>query len=187
MAYLYRHIRLDKNEPFYIGIGSNNNYKRAYDTHKRNKIWKDIVSKSLYEVEILLDDLTWEEVCIKEIEFIKLYGRICKKDGCLSNLSLGGDGYLDPSIEVRNKLSISKMGNKNPMYGKKHSEAHKEKLRKARAGKSPVPARKLINTISGKIYKNIYEAALEYGITHRALYKRLLRKSIKTPLKFIKQ
>ena len=35
MAYLYRHIRLDKNEPFYIGIGSNelNNYKRAYLTY----------------------------------------------------------------------------------------------------------------------------------------------------------
>jgi hypothetical protein len=24
MAYLYRHIRHDKNEPFYIGIGSDN-------------------------------------------------------------------------------------------------------------------------------------------------------------------
>jgi hypothetical protein len=29
MAYLYRHIRHDKNEPFYIGIGSDNNYKRS--------------------------------------------------------------------------------------------------------------------------------------------------------------
>ena len=29
MAYLYRHIRLDKNEPFYIGIGSDTNFKRA--------------------------------------------------------------------------------------------------------------------------------------------------------------
>lgn len=28
MAYLYRHIRLDKNEPFYIGIGSDSNYNR---------------------------------------------------------------------------------------------------------------------------------------------------------------
>ena len=25
--YLYRHIRLDKNEPFYIGIGTKNNAK----------------------------------------------------------------------------------------------------------------------------------------------------------------
>ena len=31
MAYIYRHIRLDKNEPFYIGIGSDveGKYKRA--------------------------------------------------------------------------------------------------------------------------------------------------------------
>jgi hypothetical protein len=33
MAYLYRYIRLDKNKPFYIGIGSDNKgqYKRAYN------------------------------------------------------------------------------------------------------------------------------------------------------------
>lgn len=31
MAYIYRHIRLDANEPFYIGISkSNTNYKRAF-------------------------------------------------------------------------------------------------------------------------------------------------------------
>ena len=45
MAYLYRHIRLDKNEPFYIGIGGDDKgyYERAY--HKishRNKHWKNI-------------------------------------------------------------------------------------------------------------------------------------------------
>ena len=42
MAYLYRHIREDKNEPFYIGIGSDSTYKRANQTKKerRNKIPK---------------------------------------------------------------------------------------------------------------------------------------------------
>jgi hypothetical protein len=42
MAYVYRHIRLDKNEPFYIGIGKDDysSFKRAYHTgNKRNKIW----------------------------------------------------------------------------------------------------------------------------------------------------
>lgn len=37
MAYLYRHIRLDKNEPFYIGIGSNK--ARCYTKKTRNKHW----------------------------------------------------------------------------------------------------------------------------------------------------
>ena len=69
--YLYRHIRLDKNEPFYIGISSDKGF-RANDKKKRNKIWKDIISKSDYEIEILFDDLTWEEACLKEIEFIIL-------------------------------------------------------------------------------------------------------------------
>lgn len=43
--YLYRHIRLDKNEPFYIGKGKKGNsfssfeneYKRAFDLKNRNR------------------------------------------------------------------------------------------------------------------------------------------------------
>ena len=41
MAYVYKHTRLDNNEIFYIGIGlnSDDNYKRAFDTYGRNKIF----------------------------------------------------------------------------------------------------------------------------------------------------
>jgi hypothetical protein len=42
---VYRHIRLDKNEPFYIGIGSDRNYKRASSIKDRNKYWGNIVNK----------------------------------------------------------------------------------------------------------------------------------------------
>ncbi len=34
MAYVYKHIRLDTNEIFYIGIGNNNDYGRAYQKKK---------------------------------------------------------------------------------------------------------------------------------------------------------
>ena len=78
MAYLYRHIRLDKNEPFYIGIGSDNVYKRANDKKGRNKIWYDIAAKTDYEVEILFDNISWDNACKKEIEFISLYGKKAK-------------------------------------------------------------------------------------------------------------
>ena len=185
MPYIYRHIRLDKNEPFYIGISSDKNYYRAKDYKKRNKIWKDIVNKSDYKIEILLDDISWEFACKKEIEFIKLYGRICNNTGCLANLSLGGEGYLDPTLEVRKKLSESKTGNKNPMYNKKFTDEHIEKLKTARKGKMPIIPKKLINTITGEIYENIHVAASYYGITHSALYKRLNRNSKKSPLKYI--
>lgn len=112
MAYVYRHIRLDKNEPFYIGIGSDKTYKRAYSKRSRNIIWKSIINRSDFNVEILIDDLTWEEACEKEKEFISLYGRIDNKTGTLANLTNGGDGSLGliQGEEARKKKSIASKG-----------------------------------------------------------------------------
>lgn len=92
MAYVYRHIRLDKNEPFYIGIGSDIDYKRAFSKHSRNKYWNRIVNVSEYEVEIIMDDLSKDEAKQKEIEFIALYGKKINKNGSLTNISDGGEG-----------------------------------------------------------------------------------------------
>ena len=46
--YVYIHIRLDNNEPFYIGIGNKKNYARAYQTKpdRRNQIWCNIRQNS---------------------------------------------------------------------------------------------------------------------------------------------
>ena len=73
MAYLYRHIRLDKNEPFYVGIGSDTegDYKRAYSRRSRCQHWHNIVALTPFEVEIILDDCDWENIKVKEVEFIK--------------------------------------------------------------------------------------------------------------------
>ena len=110
MAYVYRHIRLDKNEPFYIGIGSDSEYKRANQlkNDRRNPIWHKIASKTEIEVEILLDDLSYEEAIAKEIEFIALYGRLNNATGILSNLTDGGEGTLGvvKSDELKKKMSI---------------------------------------------------------------------------------
>jgi hypothetical protein len=38
MAYVYRHIRLDKNEPFYIGVGSDSNYSRAFTKRSSHRM-----------------------------------------------------------------------------------------------------------------------------------------------------
>lgn len=88
MTYLYRHIRIDENVPFYIGIGSDSEgkYKRAFS---RNKFWK-IIAKKQRVVEIILDELTWKDACIKEKEFIQLYRRMDIGKGSLGNMSDGG-------------------------------------------------------------------------------------------------
>ncbi len=73
MAYVYRHIRLDKNEPFYIGIGSCLN--RCYIKTRRNKHWHSITDKTDYRVDIIFDDLSLEDAKEKEKELIYLYGK----------------------------------------------------------------------------------------------------------------
>lgn len=147
MPYVYRHIRLDKNEPFYIGIGSKKDFYRAYEKRKRNKIWNDITSKTEYAVDILFEDISWDEACKKEIEFIRLYGRINNKTGVLCNLTDGGDGIYGAvrSLEHREKLRIANTG-------KVVSEGTKEKLRIANLGKkqSIETRQKRSNSLKGR-------------------------------------
>ena len=137
--YVYRHLRLDKNEPFYIGIGCKKDFQRAYETsdEKRNAIWIKIFKKNQIEVEILFENLTKEEASIKEQGFIKIYGRIDLKTGTLCNMTDGGDGIWNciRSEETKKKLRDKKIGEKNPQFGIKQSEETRMKRRLSMTGK----------------------------------------------------
>ena len=92
---MYRHIRLDKNEPFYIGIGTVQiikgkyyYYQRAKERSNRNNLWYKIVNKTEYNIEILYETNDFDIICDKEKEFIKLYGRIDLGTGTLCNLTI---------------------------------------------------------------------------------------------------
>jgi hypothetical protein len=152
MAYLYRHIRLDTNEIFYIGIGSNINYKRAHSFKDRNMFWKNIINKSEYRVEIVLDDLTWEEACEKEKEFIALYGRRDLSKGSLCNLTNGGEGAsgITFSEDRRKELSKKYSGRQNPFYGKKHSKKTIETLTYLAQNRSSETNKKISNKNKNK-------------------------------------
>jgi hypothetical protein len=132
---VYRHIRLDKNEVFYIGIGSE---KRPYEKRRRNYYWANIINKTDYKIEILFDDLDWQEACEKEKEFIKLYGRKDLGLGTLVNMTDGGDGTINQSKEVIDKIRLKNTGrkltddSKNKIrlkaIGRKASDEVKEKM-----------------------------------------------------------
>lgn len=130
MAYVYRHIRLDTNEVFYIGIGVQPNNKRAKTSVKRNRFWLNITSKAEWYHEILFDNLTISEAKQKEKEFISIYGRKDLGNGTLCNLTDGGDGTLNYIVNeaVKNKLSIKNKG-------KVLSDEHKQKISKSHKGK----------------------------------------------------
>lgn len=135
--YVYRHVRLDTNEVFYIGIGTklksfscfNTEYYRAFSKKSRNAYWRNIANKTEYLVEILIESDDYEIIKEKEKEFIKLYGRKENK-GTLSNLTDGGDGCIGikQSLETIEKR-VSKF------RGIPKSKEMKEKLSKIHKGK----------------------------------------------------
>lgn len=165
MAYVYRHIRLDRNEPFYIGIGNDENYKRAYNFNKRSEFWKNIFNKTRIDVDILLDNVSYDYAKEKEMEFISIYGRIDKSTGTLVNLTHGGDGSIGrieslkkrkiigdthrgvpKSEETKRRISLSNMG-------KKITEETRVKLIKSHLGKkrSNESLLKLSKSLKGKL------------------------------------
>ncbi len=121
---VYRHIRLDKKEPFYIGIGKSE--KRAYTKKGRNRLWKIIVQKTEYKVEVLFEDVDLDFANKKEIELIKLYGKISDGNGPLANISDGGDGVH--GLFGEKNPSFGKKGPLSPLYGRTLTDEQKEKL-----------------------------------------------------------
>lgn len=133
--FLYRHIRLDTNQPFYIGIGTKYEdsnkyeaeYKRAFEVTNRSIWWKKVTNKTQYKVEILLESGDRKFIENKEIEFITLYGRKDLNKGNLVNLTDGGEGLINVIFteERRKKVSASNTG-------KKRTNEDKEKMSKIR-------------------------------------------------------
>jgi hypothetical protein len=114
--YLYAHIRLDTNQPFYIGVGGKSRketfekyYRASEKGSRRNKIWNDIKNKTSYYIKIILHSDSLKEIYQKEIEFISLYGRIDDKTGILSNMCAGGEGIARKIYKKENYVNQSKL------------------------------------------------------------------------------
>lgn len=165
--YLYRHIRLDTNEPFYIGIGTKKRwntlasmYARAY-SKKRNKFWHRTVSKTEYKVEILLESDDYSFIMQKEMEFISLYGRKDLGKGTLVNLTDGGEGSLG---QIMSEEAIQKSVNNRIIL---------------KRGKNPA-AKKVIDTLTLEVFDCATDASEYYGMK-KDLFRSFLNGGKKNP------
>jgi len=138
---VYFHINPVKQEVFYVGVG---NKKRPFSKYGRSEFWHKVVRKYNYEIVIIHENLSWQEVCMLEIRYIKQIGQRSKNTGPLVNLTEGGDGFIGLipwnkgltretdekvdkvaklkegkhlSIETKRKKSLA-------LKGKKHTEEH---------------------------------------------------------------
>ena len=126
MACVYRHIRLDTNTPFYVGMGESAD--RAYSSHARNKYWHDVVNSTSYRVDVMFDDLDHNDAIEKEKEFISIYGRADLNNGTLCNLTNGGIGTCGRIIpEVEKKYRSESAKNMSEETKRKMSESAKLK------------------------------------------------------------
>jgi hypothetical protein len=108
--YIYEHVRLDRNEVFYVGKGTvkkTNPYGRSQEKSRRSDLWKKVINKTDYEIRIVFEDEDEKVVFSKEVELIKLYGRKDLSLGPLVNFTDGGDGTSGAirSDEFKKKVS----------------------------------------------------------------------------------
>lgn len=130
--YVYLHRKKSNGQVFYVGKGHGN---RAFDKYKRNAHWKNTAAKHGYTIDIYQDGLQEWYAFELEQNLISLYGR-----ENLCNMTDGGDGGLNPSFETRIKMSENNfmkknllffVGDKNPFFGKTHSEKVRRNLSKS--------------------------------------------------------
>lgn len=184
--YVYRHIRPDTDEVFYIGKGNNldnrvplyGRAKKPMCNKRRSEFWEKVVNKNngKFEWEIMYECDTEYECNKKEIEFIRLYGRKDLGIGTLVNLTDGGDGQLGvkTSQSVLNKRSERMKGERHPYFGK-----------------LPPNSKKVINVTTGEIFNAISEASeklnFKKGLLEAYLSGRLANKTEYVYLKIYEQ
>lgn len=126
-------------EPFYVGKGSNRQYKKIngrnpYFINKFNKIKKCEFDPIVIKVK---ENLCEDNSFILEKKLIKLIGRKDLGCGSLLNFTDGGEGSSGwiCSNETKKLMSENTKGENNPNYGKHWSEKFKRKQSEKAKGK----------------------------------------------------
>ena len=138
--YVYEWIRLDTNEPFYVGKGCGNRWKDL--TRGNNNHFNNIVKSIPIAVNILHDNLTEQMAYDLEVWYIREYRDIVGYDMC--NINDGGEGQSlcgeangfygkchteETKKTIGEKSKERNQGENNPFYGKHHNEETKQKMR----------------------------------------------------------
>ena len=171
---VYRHITLDTNQVFYIGIGK---IHRPNSKKDRNKFWHNVVNKHGYYSEVVKDNLSHQEACELEQLLILEYGRRDLNTGYLVNMTNGGDGLNNYKFD---RNTVQRIREKN--LGRKHSLQQNIEKSIRQQGQGGI---KVIDTKTQIIYNSIVIASKELGISKSTLRRYLINNSNKTTLKFL--
>lgn len=141
-------------EPYYVGIGKGSRGSLASGRNPWAQRIRDKIRRDGGEVLVTLEEFeTREAAAAREIELIAEHGRRDRGNGCLVNLTAGGEGQsgkiytaeerarisqarkgMKMSPEARANMSASLIGNKNRL-GIPHSDEIKAKISAASKGR----------------------------------------------------
>lgn len=103
---------------------------------------------------------------------LKEYYKIHKSYRCgKTNIELFGSKKAKEISKKISEFAKTRVGNKNPFYGKTHSDETKEKIRNARIGKSPSNTKKI--QINNKTYSSLMEASKQLNISVPTIHYRI--------------
>jgi group I intron endonuclease len=200
MAVVYQHKKKGTDQVFYIGISTN--MRRPFERDKRSDHWRSIVNKYGFDVQIIVQDVSWEEAKSWETYLIRLLGRKDFNQGHLVNKTDGGEGMLgnggvnNPwygrkhTAETKAKIAAARKGKYSGVnshsYGKPRSEETKRKIAQANSNPSEETRmkmagskfKKVIDTSTGIIYGSVKDAANTLGINYATLKNRLNRNKV---------
>jgi|AntAceMinimDraft_11_1070367.scaffolds.fasta_scaffold02748_1 hypothetical protein len=165
-AYIMFYVYILKNPitnlPFYIGVGKENRrshlsreqshiveamrfregkLKKRANKHKLNTILQILDQNLSVEIDYIRNSQFINEQCAfdKEIELISYYGRRDLGTGILTNMTNGGEGRVNPSLEARQHQSnIQKgipshaKGKKLGLYSPERKAIQQEKMKKTK-------------------------------------------------------
>lgn len=166
--YVYIWFRDDTGDPFYVGKGTKDRWKRH--SHNRSKKFHEIYDYVQCHPEIIIDNLSNEAACRIERQIIK---SLVEQGVVLANTSRGGEpgtiGVIR-SEEYRKKYSMMFKGENNPNYGNhwtdemKHSLSEYKIKYKQSAGERNGRATKILCVETGTLYPYMEYAAHELGL-----------------------
>ena len=171
--YVYVHMKSTDDSVFYVGKGCK---YRSTSKNGRSEYWHRIVEKHGLVVEIVKNNMTFEEANAYEVYLIAKL----KQEGCnLCNLTNGGEGRTGYIVKDETKLAISKknkgkkrsdetkakmQGNKNAL-GAKRSKETRAKMSASKKGRNNLFGR----PVSEETRKKLSESRKKAWVTKREI------------------